>query len=229
MCPGVTTISCDTHKFGYAQKGTSVLMFKDNELRRDAYFAHTESSIGIYCTPTIQGSRSGGVLASCWSAMMNLGEDGYRKEAKLIMDAVEEIKKGIAEIDGLKVAGDPIMAAVGFISDGKLDVYKVSSAMSDRGWTLNNCKDPPCPHMCVTRANCMKVKAQFVKDLKASVQDVIDHPETFKNCDGAMYGVMVNLPDSGAQDDILYEYLDVMLGLVDEADGPPGNIGIVSS
>merc|ERR1719410_3059520 len=108
------------------------------------------------------------------------------------------------------------MAAVGFISEGQLDAYKVSSAMSDRGWTLNNCKDPPCPHMCVTRANCMRVKERFVEDLKDSVKDVQDHPDKFAKCDGAMYGVMVELPSSGAQNDILYEYLDVMLGLVDE-------------
>merc|ERR1719229_1426210 len=145
------------------------------------------------------------------------------------MDAVAVIKQGIAEIDGLEVAGNPIMAAVGFISTGKLNPYHVSSAMSDRGWTLNNCKDPPCPHMCVTRANCIKVMEKFVEDLKSSVKDVKDHPENFKNCDGAMYGVMVELPDSGAQNDILYEYLDVMLGLVDEQEGAPKQIEMVSS
>ena len=110
------------------------------------------------------------------------------------------------------------MAVVGFISTGKLNVYHVSSAMSKRGWTLNNCKDPACTHMCVTRANCIRAKEKFVKDLKESVIDVEENPKEFEKCDGAMYGVMVALPDSAAQDDIMYEYLDVMLGLADEGE-----------
>eukprot|EP00484_Ammonia_sp_Unknown_P021730 CAMPEP_0197027352 /NCGR_PEP_ID=MMETSP1384-20130603/7273_1 /TAXON_ID=29189 /ORGANISM="Ammonia sp." /LENGTH=531 /DNA_ID=CAMNT_0042456183 /DNA_START=48 /DNA_END=1643 /DNA_ORIENTATION=- len=216
--PGVTSISADTHKFGYTQKGTSLCMFRDNELRRHAYFSYTESSIGIYCTPTIQGSRSGGLIASAWSCLMNMGEEGYQREAKLIMEAVRTIKQGVDEIDGLEVAGNPVMAVVGIISTGKLNVYHVSSAMSKRGWTLNNCKDPPCMHICVTRANCIRAKETFVKDLKESVLDVEQHPKEFEKCDGALYGVMVALPDTAAQDDIMYEYLDVMLGLIDEQD-----------
>eukprot|EP00485_Elphidium_margaritaceum_P009233 CAMPEP_0202692766 /NCGR_PEP_ID=MMETSP1385-20130828/7073_1 /ASSEMBLY_ACC=CAM_ASM_000861 /TAXON_ID=933848 /ORGANISM="Elphidium margaritaceum" /LENGTH=541 /DNA_ID=CAMNT_0049348359 /DNA_START=27 /DNA_END=1652 /DNA_ORIENTATION=- len=214
--PGVTSISADTHKFGYCQKGTSVVMFRDNALRRHAYFTESQSSIGLYCTPTIQGSRSGGVIASAWACMMHMGEEGYQREAKLIMDAVSAIKQGVDAIDGLCVAGNPVMSVVGIVSTGALDVYHVSSAMSKRGWTLNNCKDPPCAHICVTRANCMLAKAKFVEDLRESVADVEQNPKDYEKCDGAMYGVMVALPDTSAQSDIMHEYLDVMLGLVDE-------------
>ena len=35
--PGVTTISADTHKYGYALKGTSTLLFRDKELRNSQY------------------------------------------------------------------------------------------------------------------------------------------------------------------------------------------------
>eukprot|EP01084_Bolivina_argentea_P144788 253956_1 len=66
-CRGVTSISADTHKFGYAIKGTSVLMFRNNNLRRFGYFCHDETTIGLYCTPTIQGSKNGAVIASCWA------------------------------------------------------------------------------------------------------------------------------------------------------------------
>src|SRR5690606_13778830 len=31
--PGVTTVSADTHKYGYALKGTSTLLFRDKALR----------------------------------------------------------------------------------------------------------------------------------------------------------------------------------------------------
>src|SRR3990172_2752381 len=40
--PGVTSISADTHKFGYAAKGTSVLLYRTLELRHFQYFAITD-------------------------------------------------------------------------------------------------------------------------------------------------------------------------------------------
>ena len=129
--PGVTSISADTHKFGYAQKGTSVVMFRDNTLRRHAYFTYTTSSIGMYCTPTIAGSRSGGIVAACWSAMMNMGEEGYQREAQLIMSAVHVLKEGIADIDGIEVCGSPVMSVVAWQTTEDLHVYCVETAMSN--------------------------------------------------------------------------------------------------
>ena len=193
-------------------------MFRDNDLRRLAYFVHTESSIGLYCTPTIQGSRSGGLIASAWSCLMNMGEEGYQREAKLIMDAVKSIKDGINDIDNIEIAGDPCMSIVALVSKkpNKLNIYKVSDAMSKRGWTLNNCKEPACTHMCVTRANCIRVKERFINDLKESVIDVIQNPKKYEKTAGAMYGVMVGLPEAATQQDIMMEYLDVMLNLIDK-------------
>ena len=77
--PGVTTISADTHKYGYALKGTSVLAFADQSLRNSQYFYLTDWSGGKYCSPGMDGSRSGGLLAATWAAMVSLGRAGYRK------------------------------------------------------------------------------------------------------------------------------------------------------
>ena len=76
--PGVTTISADTHKYGYALKGTSVLGFADQALRNAQYFYLTDWSGGKYCSPGMDGSRSGGLLAATWAAMVHLGRAGYR-------------------------------------------------------------------------------------------------------------------------------------------------------
>ena len=73
-----------------------------------------------------------------------------------------------------------------------------------------------CVHICVTRANYMMVKERFVDDLRDSVNDVRTNPDDYEKCAGAMYGVAVSLPDASAKDDILHEYLDAFLGLVDE-------------
>ncbi|MES1917823.1 MAG: hypothetical protein MHM6MM_009529, partial [Cercozoa sp. M6MM] len=73
---GVTSISADTHKYGYAVKGSSVIMYRDASWRRHQYFVTPEWMGGIYATPTITGSRAGGLLASTWAAMMRMGTRG---------------------------------------------------------------------------------------------------------------------------------------------------------
>ena len=59
--PGVTSISADTHKYGYAFKGTSVALFRDKAWRNAQYFFLTDWTGGKYCSPGIEGSRSGGL------------------------------------------------------------------------------------------------------------------------------------------------------------------------
>ena len=67
---GVTSISCDPHKFCYGPKGLSVIMFRTKELRRHSFFAMSEWTGGLYLTPSIAGSRSGAVIAGTWGALM---------------------------------------------------------------------------------------------------------------------------------------------------------------
>ncbi|MGH9594894.1 MAG: pyridoxal phosphate-dependent decarboxylase family protein, partial [Bryobacteraceae bacterium] len=80
--PGVTSMSCDTHKWGYGPKGASVVLYRDRVLRRAQYFAVTDWAGGLYASPTIAGSRSGGITAATWAAMVSLGEEGYLEEAR---------------------------------------------------------------------------------------------------------------------------------------------------
>ncbi len=75
--PGVTSISADTHKYGYAFKGSSVLSFRSKALRNAEYFYLTDWSGGKYTSPGMEGSRSGGLIAATWAAMVQLGHAGY--------------------------------------------------------------------------------------------------------------------------------------------------------
>ena len=38
----------------------------------------TEWSGGLYVSPTIAGSRPGGLIAGAWAAMMSLGQEGSK-------------------------------------------------------------------------------------------------------------------------------------------------------
>ena len=75
--PGVTSMSADTHKYGYATKGTSVVLYRSKELRKHQYFTFPRWQGGNYGTPSTAGSRPGTLSAAAWAAMMRLGEEGY--------------------------------------------------------------------------------------------------------------------------------------------------------
>ncbi len=75
--PGVTSISADTHKYGFALKGSSVLLYRTPDLRRHQYFLAPDWPGGLYTSPGMSGSRSGGIIAAAWAAMVSLGREGY--------------------------------------------------------------------------------------------------------------------------------------------------------
>ena len=222
-CDGVTTISCDTHKFGYATKGTSVLMFRSAEIRRFAYFLCNQSTIGLYCTPTIQGSRNGAVIACAWSVMMKLGKNGYIEEATKIMNATDYIKYEIINNNKInkyiKIMGEPLMSVVAWRLtptikkriDG-IHVYQISDAMKKYGWSLNNCKDPACTHMCVTAINSNGAR-KFIDNLIDAIDDVVNNNHKYKKTSGALYGAMVEMGEKQAKDDYMRTYLDVISDL----------------
>ena len=106
--PGVTSMSADTHKFGYASKGTSVVLYRGPELRHHQYFTTTEWPGGIYSSPTFAGSRPGALSATCWAALVSIGENGYLEATGRILDAAAKIKAGIRDIPDLEVMGDPL-------------------------------------------------------------------------------------------------------------------------
>lgn len=205
--PGVTTISCDTHKFGFALKGTSVLMFRDSSLRTYGYFLFPDSSIGMYATPTFAGSRSGGVIAATWSVLMSIGSLGYEKATREIMIETDKIRAAIESIDELFVVGQPAMCIVAFASK-QFDVYCVSESMKNKGWVLNNCQYPTCVHICVTY-KMREFADQLIVDLKESVRDVIKNPQNYKQGSAAAYGTLVSLPDNTFKGGILCQYMDV--------------------
>ena len=73
---GVTSISCDPHKYCYGPKGASVLMFRNKELRRHSFFSVSDWTGGFYVTPSMAGSRSGCIIAGTWAAMLKQGREG---------------------------------------------------------------------------------------------------------------------------------------------------------
>jgi sphinganine-1-phosphate aldolase len=204
--PGVTSMSADTHKFGYAAKGTSVVLYRGHELRHHQYFTIPDWPGGLYCSPTFAGSRPGALSAACWAAMVSLGEEGYLAATDRILRAADAIKTGLAAIPELRVIGDPLFC-IAFASDA-LDVYRVSDAMTTRGWSLNGLQRPPAVHLCVTQRHAQPgVAERFLEDLRAAVTDVRDRPAP----EGGMapiYGAASTLPSEDVAG-MLRAYMDL--------------------
>lgn len=91
--PGVTSISADTHKYGYAPKGSSIVMYRNKKLRHHQFVISTDWPGGIYGSPTVNGSRAGGNIATCWATMMCYGERGYIEATRKVIDTARFIEQ----------------------------------------------------------------------------------------------------------------------------------------
>lgn len=187
--PGVTSISADTHKYGYAFKGTSVLAFRDKALRNGQYFFLTGWTGGKYCSPGIEGSRSGGLLAATWAALVSLGREGYRGYAKAIFETADTMKAAVRAHSELKIMGDPTFV-FSFRSD-EFDIYHVNDFMRTRGWRFNGQQYPNAIHMAVTRPQTQPgVADAFAADLAGAVVYAKEHASEAPKS-GAIYGGVV--------------------------------------
>jgi glutamate/tyrosine decarboxylase-like PLP-dependent enzyme len=75
MVPGVTSISTDLHKYGYAAKGCSVIMYRSKDIRKYQIFACTDTTAYTLINPTVLSSKSGGPMAGAWAILNFLGEE----------------------------------------------------------------------------------------------------------------------------------------------------------
>jgi sphinganine-1-phosphate aldolase len=166
--PGVTSMSADLHKYAYSAKGTSVILYRDRQLRRKQYFVATDWPGGIYASPTMSGTRAGGAIASAWAVMHFLGEEGYLDITRQVMQVRDRLRAGIDEIPGLFILGDPDMSVMA-IAARSGDIYSVGDEMSLRGWHLDRQQFPPSLHLTV-HAGHSEVVDQFLQDLRASAR-----------------------------------------------------------
>ncbi len=206
--PGVTTISADTHKYGYALKGTSVLCFADKALRNDQYFYLTDWSGGKYCSPGMDGSRSGGLLAATWAAMVHLGRSGYRHYAEKIFATSSAMQAAIREHPSLRIMGKPTFL-FSFTSD-EFDIYLVNDFLRTRGWRMNGQQYPNAIHMAVTRPQTLPgVVERWSVDLADAVAYAATHKDEAAKS-GAIYGGVAGGPSEESDALIKFFMADMM-------------------
>ena len=216
--PGVTSISADTHKYGYGLKGTSVVMYRDRQLRKYQYFLSPEWPGGKYFSPGIAGSRSGGLLAATWASMVSLGRDGYLRYAKAIFETAFAMQKAVSGHPELRLMGKPTWC-FSFTSD-VFDIYHVNDFMKTRGWRFNGQQYPNAIHMCVTRPQTQPgVVDTFARDLGDAVRYAL-HPSRDTPASGAVYGgAPKGIPE------VRQMISDFMVGFLDASQDVPHDRG----
>ena len=169
--PGVSSMSADTHKYGFGLKGSSVLLYRTADLRRLQYFIVPDWPGGLYTSPGMSGSRSGGIIAAAWASMVTLGREGYLAIAGDIFRTAAALRAVIEAVPEVEVLGTPFFnVAFTTTEDSGLDIFLVNDFMASRRWRLNGLQKPAALHFCVTRPNTQPgVVEQFAADLADAV------------------------------------------------------------
>ncbi len=165
--PGVTSISADLHKYGYAAKGASTLYFADEASYKGMSWGFDDWPRGQYWTNTLVGTRAGGAIAAAWAVMKYLGRDGYVEKTRRVLATREKLAKGVAGL-GFEVLGDPRLAIIAFGSSVH-DVAAVGAGMTARGWMTGYTKDPAAIHLMLNLTH-EPVIGDYLNDLAGSVE-----------------------------------------------------------
>lgn len=163
--PGVSSLSVDPHKYGYTAKGASVILYRDDLLRQEQYFAYDGWPGGVYVAPNMTGTRPGGPIASAWAVLNHIGKEGYRDYTQTVMETTEQLQQGIEAIDMLKVVSDPDMCIFAFESTSdEVNIYSVHEELTKRDWTLSRQQRPPNIHLSVMPSHA-RIVDEFLTDL----------------------------------------------------------------
>ncbi|KAK6955802.1 hypothetical protein Daesc_003446 [Daldinia eschscholtzii] len=220
---GVTSISCDTHKYGFAPKGSSTVLYRTQELRTYQYFVSPDWSGGVYASPGIAGSRPGALIAGCWTSMMKVGEAGYIDSCVKIVGCAKKIAEHVTSSPTLgtelEILGRPLVSVVAFTARN-LNIYDIADGMNQKGWHLNALQNPPAMHVAVTMP-ITKVWERLVADLEAVVEEEREK-ERVRAVEGkslkgkatgdtaALYGVAGSLPNKAVVVDLATGFIDLM-------------------
>lgn len=222
--PGVTSISVDTHKYGFAPKGNSVVLYRSKVYRSYQYFIYPDWSGGVYASPSVAGSRPGALIAGCWASIMNVGEAGYINSCTEIINAARKFETAVREHPvislHMEVVGNPMVSVVAFRSkNGAIDIYDIADDLSAKGWHLNALQSPAALH-CAFTIPTAKAVDTLTTDLVTVIDKELEKAEErrrqgksyiLKRGDtSALYGVAGSIPDKSIVSRLAEGFLDTL-------------------
>jgi len=170
--PGVTSISMDLHKYAYAPKGASVVLYRNKELRKYQYFACSRWTGYTMINTTIQSTKSGGPLAAAWATLKFVGKDLYVDFIEKKLEAVEKVVRFVEGHPDLELVTKPEMTLIAFTSNS-VNIFNIIDEVNSRGWYVQpalkygNSKEHI--HLSISYSNVDKID-DFLKDLADSIE-----------------------------------------------------------
>lgn len=194
---GVTSISADIHKYGFAAKGASCILYRNIDYFKHQVFVNESWPGGMFASPAFLGTRPGGAYAAAWAAIQANGVEGYKALAEKTVEVSEKLKKGIKEIGCFEIIGNPIASLFAYRStDSSVNVFALGDVMEKKGWHIDRIQRPDALHAMVTAPH-DKVIEQYLEDLKEAVEIVRAHPELADSGQAATYGMVSHIPLRG--------------------------------
>jgi glutamate/tyrosine decarboxylase-like PLP-dependent enzyme len=215
--PGVSSISADLHKYGFAAKGASTITYRNLELLKHQMFVCEDWPGGVFASPALLGTRPGGAYAAAWAAMQHFGVDGYRDLTARTQQAFERMRTGISAMPELKVLGEPHGPLLAYGSTTPaVNIFAVGDQMDAMGWQVNRLQFPDGLHAMITASH-LPVIDDYLRDLRAAVATVKADPSLAGKGRAATYGMMAHLPLRGM---VRHKVLELFANSY-RAGGPP--------
>ena len=226
---GVTSMSADFHKYGYAAKGASCILQKNRDLRRYQIFACSSWAGYTIINPTVLSSKTGGPLAGAWATMQHIGEEGYIEMVKGCQEATALCVEAISKIAELEVMGTPAINLVAIkAADLAVNIFGISDFMAKRGWHIqvqlaSSCGEEAL-HLSINRANVAFIP-ELMDLLKEAVQAQLEQPkEEGMAIDPSMFAPMLENMDAAT-----FDNLAEMLGMGGEGSGLPEDLEMINN
>ena len=195
--PGVTSMSADLHKYGFAAKGASAITYRNLDYLKHQMFVYQDWPGGVFASPALLGTRPGGAYAAAWATLQYFGKAGYCELAARTARAVDLLCAGIEAIPGLKLLATPQGPLLAYGSaDPQVNIFAVGDQMDARGWGVNRLQNPDGLHAMVT-AQHLTVVDSYLSDLRAAVATARARPELAQQGSAATYGMLAHVPLRG--------------------------------
>ncbi len=195
--PGVTSISADLHKYGYAAKGASTITYRSMDYLRHQFYVNVNWPGGVFASPSMPGTRPGGTIAAAWAALQAMGQSGYMESTRRVMEVARRFREGISGIDGLEIVGDPPVGLIAYRSvNRRVGIYAVADFLAKRGWHVDRQQKPPAIHLMLNPGH-EHIVEEYLNDLREAVAYVRANPRAAVTGSAPAYGLMAGAPMRG--------------------------------
>ncbi len=170
--PGVTSMSMDLHKYGFAPKGISVVLQRTRALRDAQYYACATWTGYSIVNSTSLGSKSIAAMAAAYALIQHLGREGYRERVAAMWRATETMVARIEAEPHLLLLARPDTNLLAFTTrEG--DVFELADRLTERGWHVQPTyafgRSPAHIHLTLDPGNAANVEA-FARELEQCLE-----------------------------------------------------------